>query len=112
MPHIRTLPRALMAFSVAALLAVASVALLTTGGASHAEALPTAFSADLTTTFGVSAYAAKKIVDAVNSPWAMALSVALLPLGLGGAALTIRATWATFVATIGKKAATGAMVGW
>ncbi|MEV4878466.1 hypothetical protein [Streptomyces cyaneofuscatus] len=112
MSHIRTLPRAVTALSVFALLAVASVALLMTGGASSTGALPTALSADLTTTFGVSAYAAKKIVDAVNSPWGMALSVALLPLGLGGAALTIRATWATFIATIGKKAATGAMVGW
>ncbi|MDT0492582.1 hypothetical protein RM717_18935 [Streptomyces griseus] len=112
MSHIRALPRSLTAFAIAALLAVASVALLTVGGASASSVLPEAFPAGPTTTSGVSAYAAKKIVDAVNSPWAMALSVALLPLGLGGAALTIRATWATFVATIGKKAATGAMVGW
>lgn len=64
----------------------------------------------LTAQFGVSAYSAGVIVDALNSWWATALSLALVPLGLGAAALTIRAVWTTLVNTIGRTAARRSMV--
>ena len=60
---------------------------------------------DLVAQFGVSAGTAGTIATALNSPWATALSIALVPIGLGAATLTIRATWTTLVATIGKEAA-------
>ena len=60
---------------------------------------------DLVAQFGVSSGSALAIANALNSWWATALSLVLVPLGLGAAALTIRATWTTLVATIGKEAA-------
>ncbi|MFY1677725.1 MULTISPECIES: hypothetical protein [unclassified Streptomyces] len=109
MTYIPTLPKVATGMVVATVLTVASVALLAVGS-STSSVLPAVFSADLTTQFGVSGYTAKKIVDAVNSPWAMALSLVLVPAGLGAAALTIRATWAGLVAKLGARAAKGAMV--
>ncbi len=55
--------------------------------------------------FGVSVGAAGAIVSALNSWWAAALSIALVPLGLGAATGVIRATWTTLVRTVGKDVA-------
>ncbi|PRH79647.1 hypothetical protein C6N75_08390 [Streptomyces solincola] len=109
MTNTRALSKAVTGMVVAAVLATAAIALLAVGS-DTSSALPSVFSADLTTQFGVSGYTAKKIADAVSSPWSMALSLVLVPAGLGAAALTIRATWAGLVAKLGAKAAKGAMI--
>ncbi len=64
----------------------------------------------LTAQFGVSTVAATKVVGALNSWWAAALSIALVPVGLGGATAVIRATWTSLVKTLGKEAAKKVMV--
>lgn len=59
----------------------------------------------LTANLGVSTGVAIGIWDAFNSPWAMALSVLLVPLGFGAWAVTIKLTFAALVRTIGIAAA-------
>ncbi|GAB2894825.1 hypothetical protein [Neomicrococcus lactis] len=54
---------------------------------------------------GVTGGAAVAIWNAFMSPWAMALSLALVPLGFGSWALVIRATFTGLVKTLGKDAA-------
>lgn len=94
------------AFAIAALVA-AALAVASVGGPVGVQSA--AVSPDLVAQFGVSAGAAASIVSALNSWWASALTIALVPLGLGFAAVGIRVTWTTLVRTLGKKAATDAM---
>lgn len=60
---------------------------------------------DLKVHLGISGAAAVGIWNAFNSPWAMALSLALVPLGFGAWAVTIRLTFAALVRQLGKTAA-------
>jgi hypothetical protein len=95
---------------LAALLAVTSLLLVVGPQVMSASAALSGVAPDLTATLGVSTYTAKKIVDALTSPWAMALSLLLVPLGFGGWALTLRAVWAGLVTRLGAKAAAAAMI--
>jgi hypothetical protein len=101
--------RSVRGVAVVGALLVAAAALLLVGGPSVTGGGGVA-APDLTVQFGVSAGTAATIVGALNSWWAAALSIALVPLGLGFAAASIRFTWTTLVRTIGKEAAKKAMV--
>jgi hypothetical protein len=77
-----------------------------TAAAGHAPSVSAA--PELIKTLHVSGEAANRIWDAYDSWWATALGLALIPLGFGAWAVTIRLTFETLVKTLGKKAAKGA----
>lgn len=89
-------------------LAAAALAMLLVGGAVSAPGGEVA-APGLIAQFGVSSTIAVSIVNALMSWWAVALSLVLVPLGLGFAAIAIRATWTTLVRTLGTAAAKTAM---
>ncbi len=99
----RTLARATSAFS---LMAVAAIGLLIISGPLTGQPLLIdSVAPQLYVQFGATGGAALGIINALDSPWAAALSIALVPLGLGTAGLAIRATWTTLLATMGRAAA-------
>lgn len=93
------LAMALMLTSVT-LLALTPTSADALGLAEFAGAAP-----DLKVHLGLHAGAAAAIWDAFMSPWAMALSLALIPLGFGSWAVTIRLTFQTLVKNLGKAKA-------
>src|SRR5690554_4018567 len=60
---------------------------------------------DLRVHLGLHGAAAAGIWTAFMSPWAMALSLALIPLGFSSWLVTIRLTFAALVRQLGKEAA-------
>lgn len=93
--------------AVLLLLAVAAFAALavSTAVAGSTTLLPAALAPELRTHLGLHGAAAVGIWNAFMSPWAMALSLALVPLGFGTWALTIRLTFQALVRQLGKEAA-------
>lgn len=65
---------------------------------------------ELVTNLGVSSATAAALWSAFNSPWALALSVALVPLGFGAWAITIRLTFQMLIRTLGIVTARRAAV--
>jgi hypothetical protein len=65
---------------------------------------------ELVETLRVSRDAAERIWAAYDSWWATALGIALIPLGFGAWAVTIRLTFNALVKKLGKKVAKGAAI--
>lgn len=90
---------------VLAVSALTAAMLVLLPSVSSAVEVPDVVSANLAVHLGLHGAAAVGVWNAFMSPWAMALSLALVPLGFGTWAVTIRLTFSALVKQLGKEAA-------